>query len=295
MSAPINLSFVLTTFNKLPYLRVTLPLLIAACRPDQEIVVVDGGSTDGTREFLQSLFDNGKIHQFVSEKDFGEAHGTNKAIFLARGELIKIITDDDVFDFNEINRCKDFMLRNPSMDVLGFDGFGFNMSLRESGFTNTKFISGFREWQKSAKPFLFCGLSLLIRKSSLSYLGLLNPLFMIVDMEYSMRISSLKSNIAFYTGLAFVNIVGPASNSVRFNQKIEQERKRVNKMYNNRVSIKKSLNVHFPFGKIRRLISRTSSATTTTLDDYASVVSKSVSIMKEFNDSHKGEFLTNLR
>ena len=41
-----TLSYVLTTFNKLDYLKITLPLLIEARKPDEEIVVVDGGSTD---------------------------------------------------------------------------------------------------------------------------------------------------------------------------------------------------------------------------------------------------------
>ena len=44
----INLSFVITTFNKLNYLTVVLEHLMNCVSGDEEIIVVDGYSTDGT-------------------------------------------------------------------------------------------------------------------------------------------------------------------------------------------------------------------------------------------------------
>ena len=41
---------------------------------------------------------------------------------------------------------------------------------------------------------------MLIRKSSLTYIGLYNTEFAMMDWEYSLRISHLKANIAYYTG-----------------------------------------------------------------------------------------------
>ena len=119
----IKLSYVLTTFNKLPYLKHTIAELLEACTDDEEIVIYDGGSTDGTREYLEDLYKKGLIHQFSSEKDKGEANGYNKAILQANGELIKIITDDDIYAYDRIKQCKEFMLQNPEKDMLGSDGF----------------------------------------------------------------------------------------------------------------------------------------------------------------------------
>lgn len=292
MKTDFSLSYVLTTFNKLSYLKVTLPYLLEACQSDEEIVIVDGGSTDGTVNFLSDLYQAGKIHQFLSEKDFGEAHGTNKGMLMARGTLIKIVTDDDIFSFSDILHCKKFMLENVKVDVLGFDGFGLNMGSNEMNYTRTDFIEGYRKWRVNRKPFLFCGLSLLIRKSSIPYLGLFNPAFKIVDMEYSMRISSLPANIAFYTGLAFVNIVGPASNSVKFNDLIEKERKRVNSIYRNKENI--------TFGAMKRLKKFLVSVKHTIVrpkiidnsQKYAEIARQSLLMMKEYNLVHLNEFLT---
>src|ERR1035437_2908501 len=105
----ITLSYVLTTFNKITYIKVVLPELIRDKKNDEEIIVIDGGSTDGTSEFLRELKGTNKIDYFTSEKDNGEAHGFNKGLLLAKGDLIKIFTDDDALYYPVIQECKDFM------------------------------------------------------------------------------------------------------------------------------------------------------------------------------------------
>lgn len=294
MNESVALSYVLTTFNKVEYLRVTLPLLVAACQSDEEIVIVDGGSTDGTKEYLGRLKEEGKIHQFISEKDFGESHGTNKAMLMARGELIKIITDDDVYHYPAIGRCRAFMLNHPKVDVLGFDGFGFSRALPKSTFLPSQYINGYRDWVSTKKPFLFCGLSLMIRRKSLAYMGLFNPLFKIIDMEYSMRVSSLKAGIAYYTGLGFVNIVGPDSNSVKFYEAIEQERDRVNKIYlpkGNAFTFSKSIkSLRGKLGGIKETLIGKQLAHE--VPSYVDTVEKSLWILAEHDASHPHEILT---
>lgn len=233
MKNKITLSYILTTFNKLNFLKVTLPLLIAVCKEDEEIVVVDGGSTDGTSNYLNDLFEQNKIHKFLSEKDFGEAHGTNKALLMAEGELIKLITDDDIYHFPAIMACREFMLNNAQIDILGFDGFEYNANQKHQAYIKSDCIEGFKIWKREHTPFHFCGLSYLFRKSSLAYLGLFNPDFKIIDLEYSVRVSTLRANIAFYTGPGYVNIVTPQSNSYKFYKLFDYEKRRLIKMYPN--------------------------------------------------------------
>ena len=56
-----RISYVLTTYNKLPYLKQVLGRLVETRRDDEEIVVCDGGSKDGTPAYLQELYDAGLI------------------------------------------------------------------------------------------------------------------------------------------------------------------------------------------------------------------------------------------
>ncbi len=288
----IKLSYILTSFNKLPYLSITLPLLIENKKEDEEIVIIDGGSTDGSAEYLKKLFTEKKIDQLLSEKDFGEAHGMNKAMLLAKGELIKIITDDDIYDYPSINECKLFMLANKEIDILGSDGFGFNINHSAYVYKQIDFIKGFKKWKTDKTPFLFCGLSFLIRKNSLAYMGLFNTNYKIVDIEYAIRVSSMKTKIAFYTGMSFVNIVNPNSNSHKFYETIAKEREQLEKQYptfKNKISYKGSII------KFKEMITKSILKKPATKDaqfDYTRIVEESIKKLNDYNTGKKFAFLT---
>lgn len=66
--------------------------------PNVEHVVLDGASTDGTLDLIRRYGD--KIDYYVSEPDKGLYHAVNKAIPLARGQLICILNSDDWLEPN---------------------------------------------------------------------------------------------------------------------------------------------------------------------------------------------------
>ena len=113
-----SISYIVATRNRLPFLEITLKRLLDDLQPDEEIVVVDGNSTDGSKEYLDELFTKGAIHQYISEPDQNQAHAWNKAMLMARGTLIKKIIDDDVFCYKSIRECKEYMLQNPQVDIV---------------------------------------------------------------------------------------------------------------------------------------------------------------------------------
>lgn len=61
-----------------------------------EWIVVDGGSNDGTREFLEKL--NGEYNlRFVSERDNGIYDAMNKGVALAEGRFALFLNSGDIF------------------------------------------------------------------------------------------------------------------------------------------------------------------------------------------------------
>lgn len=228
----IKLSWVLTTRNKLLFLREVLSRLTNALNSDEEIIVIDGGSTDGSAQYLRKLYESGQIHQFISEPDKGEAHGFNKGFLMARGELIKVITDDDAFYYPGIQACKGFMLAHPEVDILGTDGAGTNWT-KSNPFVSKSHLydEWYEEWKRSATPFNFSGLGIMIRRSSLPILGLFNTGFVWVDYEFSLRTTSGPANLAWYTGYIWVRITNPDSNTVAQSRTIRSDRKKLDQFY----------------------------------------------------------------
>ena len=212
-----NLSFILSTRNRLPFLRITLEKLLLEVLPDEEIVVLDGNSTDGTKEYLQGLYEAGKIHQFISEPDKNQAHGWNKTMLLAKGILIKKIIDDDVFCYPAIRECKNYMLVNSQIDVCISNDLGSNIS-NPTNIEKYSRYAYYTRWNKKEIPsFTFGDVHLLLRRTSLAYIGLYNTDFVMMDWEYSLRISYLKANITYYTGYNALSVFHPGTVSANKN------------------------------------------------------------------------------
>jgi glycosyltransferase involved in cell wall biosynthesis len=195
-----HLSFIIATRNRLPFLKITLQTLLNELQPGEEIIVIDGNSVDGSKEYLQQLFSAGKIHQFLSEPDRNQAHAWNKAMLMARGTIIKKIIDDDVHDYKSIRKCKDFMLIHPEIDICISNQLKSNL-VNYKNIEHSSPLAEFNAWKnRSVNTFPFSDVYMLIRKSSLSFLGLYDVQLKMIDWEYSLRATYLKARIAFYTG-----------------------------------------------------------------------------------------------
>lgn len=226
----VRLSYLIATKNKLPYLRVGIGKLIANKKEDEEILVADGGSSDGTPQYLAELKKAGMIDYFISEPDSGEAHAQNKLLFAAKGTLITSINDDDVFHFKTIAAIKDFMLDHPEIDMTGADG-GFKDQSAGKTVRPFYYEESYRKWQSDHTPFESCGLGLVYRRSSLPLLGLWNTSYKRLDAEFMLRNTSGKANIAWYTGHAYVNISVPQSTSLVYMKTIKKETEVLHKLY----------------------------------------------------------------
>ncbi|MEE1945139.1 glycosyltransferase [Pedobacter sp. KR3-3] len=197
---PFKISYVFCTRNRLPYLKFTLGRLIGQLQADEEIIVVDGNSTDGTQAYLDQLFEAKKINQYVTEPDRNQAHGWNKALLMAKGTIVKKIIDDDVFDFRSIRKCADYMLAHPKVDVVISNDLSSRLDNPTEIVKNTR-LSQYTNWAtKQTSSFTFGDVHLLLRKSALALIGLYNTGYVMIDWEYSLRISYLQANIVYYTG-----------------------------------------------------------------------------------------------
>jgi glycosyltransferase involved in cell wall biosynthesis len=83
---PPLLSVVIVVFRDRDELRQIIESILPHNNEDLEIIVIDGGSDDGTTELLQSF--GHEIAYWVSEPDSGIYDAMNKGIAAARGEYI---------------------------------------------------------------------------------------------------------------------------------------------------------------------------------------------------------------
>lgn len=79
--------------NPGPRLRDALTSVWAQRKADYEIVIIDGSSTDGTREWLETQA--GRMAVLISEPDNGIYDAMNKGIAKARGRWVLFLGADD--------------------------------------------------------------------------------------------------------------------------------------------------------------------------------------------------------
>ena len=87
------LSVVMPVYNEIRTIEEILRRVLAV-NVRKEIVIVDDGSTDGTREYLRKL-DNPQIRVFFQEKNQGKGAAVRRGIAEAAGDVV-IIQDADL-------------------------------------------------------------------------------------------------------------------------------------------------------------------------------------------------------
>lgn len=90
-----KISIVTVVFNDVEHIRDTMESALGQTWNDKEYLVVDGGSTDGTREVIAEYAD--RLAYWCSEKDYGMYDAMNKAVAHASGDWVVVLNSGDVF------------------------------------------------------------------------------------------------------------------------------------------------------------------------------------------------------
>jgi glycosyltransferase involved in cell wall biosynthesis len=92
----VKVSVVTPSFNQCGFLaRMAESVLSQRGDFDLEWIIVDGGSTDGSVEFLRGIPDPRVL--VTSEPDRGQSHAINKGLALAGGDVIAWLNADDLY------------------------------------------------------------------------------------------------------------------------------------------------------------------------------------------------------
>lgn len=90
-----KISIITVVWNNVSTIKDAIDSVLSQTYKNIEYIIVDGASTDGTVEIVQSYGD--KITKFVSEKDKGLYDAMNKGLRLATGHVIGILNSDDFY------------------------------------------------------------------------------------------------------------------------------------------------------------------------------------------------------
>jgi len=90
----IDFSIITISFNQAQYLKTCLDSVTSQRGASFEYIVVDPGSTDGSRAIIEKH--DGRIDHVITKKDRGPADGLNNGCGKAKGRYLMFINADDV-------------------------------------------------------------------------------------------------------------------------------------------------------------------------------------------------------
>lgn len=98
------ISVIIPVFNAEKYIADAIDSVFRQKYPHVEVIVINDGSTDGTRAVLETCLKTyaGKI-QVIHQENHGQAHARNVGLNLAHGTVIGMLDADDIWPDDHIS------------------------------------------------------------------------------------------------------------------------------------------------------------------------------------------------
>jgi glycosyltransferase involved in cell wall biosynthesis len=153
----MKFSIVTISWNQGQYLEEALNSVLTQDGVDLEYIVVDPGSTDGSRELIERYRD--RIAHTVFEPDRGAADGLNKGFERATGEIFGFLNSDDVLLPGALCQVNQTFEQSSDADIVMGSGFVVDAEgnrirrIRPAGFTIDRYFYGATTWLQQSTFF----------------------------------------------------------------------------------------------------------------------------------------------
>jgi len=107
----LKISVVIPTFNRVGFVQKAIDSVLNQTVSVDEIIIVDDGSTDNTREILEH---NSSI-KYIYQENSGVSSARNKGVLEAKNKWIAFLDSDDTWHEEKIEKQMHFHLQNVSI------------------------------------------------------------------------------------------------------------------------------------------------------------------------------------
>lgn len=124
------ISLVMTTYNGLKYISEQLDSIRTQTLLPDEVLIYDDRSTDGTYEYVQKYIDKYDLHTwnvYKNKENKGYSLNFSDAIEAAKGDLIFLCDQDDIWHADKIEKMSAVMQKNKQIALLASNVHPFYM------------------------------------------------------------------------------------------------------------------------------------------------------------------------
>ena len=110
------ISIITVVYNNVSHLQKTLNSIYKQKYNNYELIIIDGGSNDGTLKIIKK--NSHKIDYWISEKDKGIYDAFNKGLRVASGDYVGFVNSDDILLPNALRILKKYIYKYPNKDFI---------------------------------------------------------------------------------------------------------------------------------------------------------------------------------
>jgi glycosyltransferase involved in cell wall biosynthesis len=114
-----RISVVMPSYQQAEFIERSILSVLNQGYPNVELIVIDGGSKDGSIEIIRKYED--RIAHWVSEKDHGQSEALNKGFALATGDVFGWLNSDDLYLPNSFEIVRSKFHDNPQKLIVHGD------------------------------------------------------------------------------------------------------------------------------------------------------------------------------
>ena len=114
MNRPL-ISIIITCFNRQKYIAQAIDSALSQTMGDDEIIVIDDGSTDGSRKIIGAYADQ---VQYFHQDNAGASRAKNVGVERAHGEYISFLDSDDFWPPEKLQIQWRHFAESPDVDIL---------------------------------------------------------------------------------------------------------------------------------------------------------------------------------
>lgn len=193
MSTNLSLiSVIIPAYNYDRYLPEAIESILAQNYHPIEIIIVDDGSTDNTRNVCENLQKHIQYIHYIYQPNRGLPAALNAGLKIASGDLITFVDADDIWDPKKIKLQVDLLAENPSTEIV----LGYLQRIH-----STKSIDGKPVFENYDNPAMALSLGAAsIRRSVFDRVGLLDEELQYAnDLDWFMRARELEISMKVHT------------------------------------------------------------------------------------------------
>jgi len=193
-------SIVTPSYNQARFLEQTILSVLNQSYDHIEYIVIDGGSTDGSVDILETYAD--RIDYWVSEEDRGQTDAINKGLERATGEIMAWINSDDTYQPHAVQEVVAFFNEHPQVGMV----YGDANIIDEEGHVIGEFNAQQTSYRRLRRGGVYIPQPAAFWRGALWHeVGPLDPSFYFaMDYDLWLRLADI-SQLAYHRGHTWAN------------------------------------------------------------------------------------------